>query len=403
MTGILQSIASIYRKSSSGRSGSLRDYTIDYEKFLRTANIADGDEREIAERELHEAELKSNGLLSVDRHPRSGMPERLRLRVGGEVWLYQQIGQAAPTAERSELAKAFREMAERAVPDQWQQTWTGWFSQLSQAAFNGGSVQPFRWDDSAGNKVLVNALIGILNWQGPSLIRYASTAICGDSKQLQKLEPRLRPALQAITGSDALEDFGILRKPRFVTFHGALAIRTADRSTDFSMFAGPVALSETNFPEDCQITTLATLCLTVENEDTFHELAATNPGVLLILTSYAGSAVRRLLNLLPDDLRFLHFGDGDPAGSDILRDLRQKSGRDIQPLLIPGQASQKRRPLRQTELSTIKRLLDSDLPASLLADMEMLLDNGVPVDFEQEGVPIQRVWDLVAEDWQAEK
>jgi hypothetical protein len=169
------------------------------------------------------------------------------------------------------------------------------------------------------------------------------------------------------------------------------------------MFAGPVALSENNFPEDCQITTLATLCLTVENEDTFHELAATNPGVLLILTSYAGSAVRRLLNLLPDDLRFLHFGDGDPAGSDILRDLRQKSGRDIQPLLIPGQASQKRRPLRQTELSTIKRLLDSDLPASLLADMEMLLDNGVPVDFEQEGVPIQRVWDLVAEDWQAEK
>jgi hypothetical protein len=403
MTGILQSFASIYRKSSSGRSGSPRDYTIDYEKFLRTANIADGNEREIAERELREAELKSNGLLSVDRHPRSGMPERLRLRVGGEGWLYQQIGQAAPTAERSELAKTFREMAERTVPGQWQQTWTEWFCQLSQAALDGGSVQPFRRDDSAGNEALVNALIGILNWQGPSLIRYASTAICGDSKQLQKLEPRLRLALEAITGSEALEEFGILRKPRFVTFHGPLAIRAADSSTDFSMFAGPIALSETNFPEECQITTLATLCLTVENEDTFQELAATNPGVLLILTSYAGSAVRRLLDLLPDDLRFLHFGDGDPAGSDILRDLRQKSGRDIQPLLIPGQASQKRRPLRQTELSTIKRLLDSDLPASLLAHMEMLRDNGVPVDFEQEGVPIQRVWELVAEDWQAAK
>lgn len=398
MTGILQSIASIYRKSSSGRSGSPRDYTIDYEKFLRAANIADGDEREIAERELREAELKSNGLLSVDRHPRSDMPERLRLRVGGEVWLFQQIGATSPTAHRSELAKAFREMAERTVPEQWQQTWTGWFRQLSQAALDGHSVQPFQRDDSAGNEVLVNALIGILNWQGPSLIRYASTAICGDSKQLQKLEPRLRPALQAITGGDALEDFGILRKPRFVTFHGALAIRTADRSTDFSMFAGPIALSETNFPEDCQITTSATLCLTVENEDTFHELAATNPGVLLILTSYAGSAVRRLLDLLPVDLRFLHFGDVDPAGSDILRDLRQKSGRDIQPLLVPGHGSHMRRPLADADRTTLKRLMGSDLPVSLLAHLETLLENGVPVDFEQEGIPIHKVWEVIASD-----
>lgn len=396
MTGILQALARIYEKSACGRGGSTRDYTIDYEKFLRSAKIADGDEREIAERGLREAEMKSKGLLLVDRHPRSGIPERLRLSAnGGEAWLFQQIGETSPTEQRAELANAFHEMATRSVHCRWQQGWSNWFHQLSRSAIDGGNVHPFRRDDCAGNDALADAISGVLYWQGPSLIRYASSAICGDSKRLGKLEPRLRPALAAITGSDELEDFGILRKPRSVMFHGPLAIRIGDKATDLSMFVGPVSLSEINLLQSSQVTTAATLCLTVENEDTFHELASTNPGVLLILTSYAGSAVRRLIDLLPPDLRFLHFGDGDPAGSDILRDLRQKSGRDIHPLVIPGQESIMRRPLTEADRSMLNRLLDSDLPASLQAHVETMLESGMPVDFEQEGIPIQRVWDVV--------
>ncbi len=396
MTSILQALARTYRESANGHKETSRDYTIDYEKFLRSTKIADGDEREIAERELREAELKSNGLFQVERHSRSGIPERLRLcGDGGEQWLFQQIGETSPTEQRAILSNAFREMAACSVPERWQEAWSAWFHQLCESALNGGSIQPFRRDNPEGNAVLTNTISGILHWQGPSLIRYASTAICGDSKQLQKLELRLRVALVAITGSDAFEDFGILRKPRSVTFHGPMRIQTDNKETDFSMFAGPVALSETNLTPGSLVTTTTTLCLTVENEDTFHELAATNPGVLLILTSYAGSAVRRLIDLLPPQLRFLHFGDGDPAGSDILRDLRQKSGRDIQPLLIPGQASHKRRPLAQSELNMLKRLLDSDLPASLQTHAETLFEYGMPTDFEQESIPISRVWEAV--------
>ena len=396
MTSILQALARIYRESANGRKATSRDYTIDYEKFLRSTKIADGDEREIAERELREAELKSNGLFQVERHSRSGIPERLRLcGDGGEQWLFQQIGEIWPTEQRAILSKAFRKMAACSVPERWQEAWSAWFHQLCESALRGGSTQPFRRDDPEGNAILKNTISGILHWQGPSLIRYASTAICGDSKQLQKLEPRLRVALVAITGSDALEDFGILRKPRSVTFHGPMRIQTDNKETDFSVFAGPVALSETNFTPGSLLTTTAALCLTVENEDTFHELAATNPGVLLILTSYAGSAVRRLIDLLPPQLRFLHFGDGDPAGVDILRDLRQKSGRDMQPLLIPGQASHQRRPLAQSQLNRLKRLLDSDLPASSMAQAEALLEHGIPADFEQESIPISSVWEAV--------
>jgi hypothetical protein len=396
MTSILQALARTYRDSACGRKGATRDYTTDYEKFLRSAKIADGDEREIAERELREAAMKSNGLFQVERHPRSGIPERLRLcGESGEEWLFQQIGESSPTKQRVALANTFRETACRSVPERWQEAWSAWFHQLSESALTGGSIQPFLRDDSAGNVVLTNAISGVLYWHGPSLIRYASTAICGDSKQLQKLEPRLRIALAAITGSDALEEFGILRKPRFVTFHGPMKICTGNMQTDFSMFAGPVSLSETNLRTGSLVTTTASLCITIENEDTFHELAATNPGVLLILTSYAGSAVRRLIDFLPLHLSFFHFGDGDAAGSDILRDLHQKTGRDIQPLLIPGLESKRRRPLAPSELVTLKRLLDTDLPAPLRVHAETLLEHGMPTDFEQESIPIHKVWEVV--------
>lgn len=393
METILKSLAAIYRESAHGRKGAARDYTIDYEKFLRAADIADGDDREIAERELRNAETKSNGLLRVECHKRSGLPERLRLSLdGGERWLFQQIGEASPTERRIELSETFREMAARTVPQRCQSAWSGWFIQLSESALSGASVQPFRRDDPGGNLVLTESLTGILSWQGPSLIRYASTAICGNSKLLQQLEPRLRSALAAITGSDALEDFGILRKPRSVTFHGPLRLRIAGTETDFTIFPGPVGLSETNLTHDSRLTTTASICLTVENEDTFHELAATNPGVLLILTSYAGSAVRRMIAALPADLDFHHFGDGDPAGSDILRDLRDKTGRDIQPLLIPTQPATKRRPIADTEHTTLQRLLHAELPDSLRTHVETLLEHGVPQDFEQESIPIPEVW-----------
>jgi hypothetical protein len=390
---ILRSLATVYEKSTSARKNAARDFVIDYEKFLRACGMADGDEREIAERELRLAEIASGGILRIDRHLRTGHAERLRLaRDGGESWLFAQIDGVAPSVQRAELAQTFLAHAQENVPAPWQQPWGAWFRQLAEHALDGESIQPFRRDDASGNQALLTALYGVLHWSSPALIRYASTAICGDSKQLQRLEPRLRLALHAITGSDSLETFGILRKPRFVTFHGPLTLRISTLQTDFGMFPGPVTLAETNFTDQATLSTQATICLTVENEDTFHELAATNPGVLLILTSYAGAAVRLMMQLLPSELTCFHFGDSDPAGADILRDLREKTGRDIRPLILPGQQNATRQALADRQRQTLHRLLDSDLPTELRRHAENLLEKGLPDDYEQESIPIEQVW-----------
>jgi hypothetical protein len=393
---ILSHLARLYQNSAHGRRESSRDFTIDYEAFLRQAGMADGDAREVAEREMILLEKSSGGGFSIDRHKRSDMPQRIRLaRDGGEMWLFAQVDATPPSQQRIDLAETFSAIAGQKMPEAWQAGWSKWFHELANAARDGGSVQPFRRDDPAGNQALVHALSGILHWSSPALIRYASTAICGDSKQLQRLEPRLRLALHAITGSDSLETFGILRKPRFVTFHGPLRLSIGDQHTDFAMFPGPVTLAETNFTDQATLSTQASICLTVENEDTFHELAATNPGVLLILTSYAGAAVRRMIRLLPSELTCLHFGDSDPAGADILRDLREKTGRDIRPLLLPGQHNTARQSLAHNQSQTLHRLLDSDLPAELRAHAEFLLENGIPNDYEQESIPIAQVWEAL--------
>ena len=393
---ILPHLARLYQNSAHGRRESSRDFTIDYETFLRQAGMADGDAREVAEREMILLEKSSGGVFSIDRHKRSDIPQRIRLvREGGELWLFAQMDATPPSQQRIDLAETFSTIAGQKMPAQWQQKWTEWFRQLAGHALAGESIQPFRRDDALGNHSLLTALRGILHWSSPSLIRYASTAICGDSKQLQRLEPRLRLALHAITGSDSLETCGILRKPRFVTFHGPLTLTIGSQLTDFSMFPGPVTLAETNFTIQATLSTQSSICLTVENEDTFHELAATNPGVLLILTSYAGAAVRRMMRLLPSELTYFHFGDSDPAGADILRDLREKTERDIRPLLLPGQQGVARQALAHNQRQTLQRLLDSELPAELRAHAEVLLENGIPNDYEQESIPITQVWEAL--------
>jgi hypothetical protein len=70
MNPLFQTLAKLYGKSALRT----RDFTIDYEKFLRAAGAEDGDERELAEEALRLAESESGGVFRIDRHSRSGLP-----------------------------------------------------------------------------------------------------------------------------------------------------------------------------------------------------------------------------------------------------------------------------------------------------------------------------------------
>jgi Uncharacterized protein conserved in bacteria C-term(DUF2220) len=76
----------------------------------------------------------------------------------------------------------------------------------------------------------------------------------------------------------------------------------------------------------------AFVMLPLELKTSFHELAKLQSDELLIQTSYPGSGTLKLLQRMPAEMEFWHFGDSDEAGFDILRVLREKSGRDFQSL-----------------------------------------------------------------------
>lgn len=394
MNATLQALAEFYRESSAGRTGAGKDYTVDWETFLRRTQRHDGDARELAEQELLAAERASGGLFLIDRHSKTGAKELLRLkRDGGEAWLFGATGWASPTEERKELAAFFQEAADYSIPEKYASSWNAWWSTLAALALDGGSVAPFKRDDKEGNTTLLNALTGVLNWESESLIRYASAVICRDSKALQTLSPRLLAALRAITrqATISLEDFGITETPRAVFIHGPLALELAGGRIDFGLLSGPVAISATDLEEARSINSPARLCLTVENESVFRELAKKRTGHLLVQTSFPGAATRLLFERLPTDLPCYHFGDSDPAGFDVLRDLREKTGRGFQPVMMRFRGHPEAPKLTDTEKRDITRLLASPTMADVHDPLHTMLRVDTKGDFEQESIPIDEV------------
>jgi len=397
MNATLHALAVLYRESSAGRTGAAKDYTLDWEKFLRQTDRHDGDARELAEQELLEAERASAGRFIIDRHPRTGAKEALRLKQeGGEFWLFQVTGLASPTDERNQLAAFFQQAAMRTVPEKHSAGWNAWCESLSQCALEGKPVSPFKRDDSEGNATLLHVLNGILNWpdrRGESLIRYASAVICRDSKAIETLRPRLISALREITGRAdiSLEDLGILDTPRSVLFHGPLTLTLSRGKIDFEALSGPVALSATDLKEALAVECAARMCLTVENETVFRELAKRATGVLLIQTSFPGAATRLLFERLPADIPCYHFGDSDPAGFDILRDLREKTGRGFAPLMMRFRDHPEAPELTASERRDVARLLASPVMSDVRDQLQGMSHANTKGDFEQESLSIEEV------------
>jgi hypothetical protein len=394
MNATLHAFALIYRQSVAGRSGMVKDYTLDWETFLRRTGSDDGDARELAGQELLAAERMSGGLFVIDRHARTQAEEVLRLkRDGGEAWLFAATGLASPPEERGRLAEFFERAKATEIPEAHASGWSTWCEVLAACALSGRPVVPFKRDDPSGNTRLLEVLAGVLNWQGESLVRYASAVICCDSKALEILRPRLLVALREITRREdvSLEDFGISDKPRSVLIHGPLMLEFPDGRMDFGLLSGPVTISAIDLAGAISVECRAPRCVTVENESVFLELAKRKTGALLVQTSFVGAATRLLFERLPADLPCEHFGDSDPAGFDVLRDLREKTGRNFRPLMMQFRERPDAPVLTKEERKVIGRLLESKVIADVHGELRRILEAGTKGAFEQEEVPLDAV------------
>jgi hypothetical protein len=345
---VLESLALRYERSVAGRTGEAsRDVLVDVEELLREAKAVEGDARAVAEEQLREAEragiLKLEPLHKRDRRSL----HQVRFNPANEVKLFAVLSRSAPALVRQTLANQFAIAAASDLPAHWQQQWRSWCEGMRLAALAGKSVEPFERQPTKDNAVVLALLPRLLAWEGESLIRFASCVLCGDSKTLEslavndrdgefrdKLRGKLGRLLENITGGQirALDDLGILPNPRFALVHGPLKLQLDGEWLDLGRLHGSFRLSEEDITRAKNVQTTAQRFLSVENETSFHELAKLQSGELLVQTSYPGSGTLKLLSRLPAEMEFWHFGDSDEAGFDIIRVLRERSGRDFRPL-----------------------------------------------------------------------
>ncbi|HEU5124385.1 MAG TPA: Wadjet anti-phage system protein JetD domain-containing protein [Verrucomicrobiae bacterium] len=346
-------MAEQFANSKAGRTGNaINCPTFDVDTLLKIAGCEQGELRELAERDLEEA--RKAGLVEcvyLSPKDRSRMIS-IRVPLENELRLFQMVGLCPPSEIRKNFAAQFALAATFPIRDRWENAWKNWCEHQNAAALAGESICYFKRDTLEQNEKLLKLLPQLLSWDGESLIRFASCVLCGNSKTLEslatkeqdgefrgKLRGKIGKLLEEITGGHirTLDDLGILPNPRFVLLHGPIRLRLDGAWLDLSPLHGAFRLSETDIDLAEDIFVTAKRCLTVENEASFHELAKLRSGELIIQTSFPGSATVKLLQRLPTELEFWHFGDTDKDGFEILRVLSEKSGRTFKPLhMQPG-------------------------------------------------------------------
>jgi hypothetical protein len=395
---VLRVFAERYRASHAGRTGAnANDFTDDYRELLKAAQATDGDALVEAERRLRDAAQRSAGKLSLDRHPRDErLIHRVRLaREGGEAWLFALLGETSPTDQRAALAVCVQSHLDDQLPDVWRERWQQWLRSLADAAQHGSSVQPLERGDLPLSSELLTVLPRLLAWQEKSLLRFASCVVCGNSKRLEQLQSRIESALQQLSEGTltTLEDLGITEKPRAVRLCGPLKLVLPEGTLDLGLLKGAVAISEDDLRRTLSVECSAARVLTIENDTTFMELVKLAGDTLLIQSSYPSRAVLALFERLPE-IECWHFGDSDPAGFDILRDLRARTRRAIRPLHMRYRPRSGTEVLSKAQLQLIERLLaDCTIPDCREALLEMS-EAGDVGQFEQEmlGPPTISGW-----------
>jgi hypothetical protein len=381
-------LAAAYERSAAGRTGRAeRDFQIDYRELLRQAQAGDGEARAIADAEL--AAAAEAGILVLEKHPRDpSLIFKIRLPLANEPRFYERLGLLSPTQKRANLAGQFSAASQFEIAETWRPAWVAWCDKMRQAAVDGQPAHPLSIQDPAGNLELLRLIPKLLDWREESLLRFASCVLCGHSKRLEALSGKLGALLEQVTSGEykSLENLGLLENPRFVLCHGPLRLQTPSGALDLGLLTGPFRLSMGDIVQAVSLTADASRCLAVENETTFHELAKLRSGCLLLQTSYPGKAVLALLSRLPDSLEFWHFGDSDPDGFDILRDLRERSGLPFRGLHMRFRPQPKGPELSPEERRKLERLISLPAMEAERAELRAMLAAGHKGRFEQESL-----------------
>jgi hypothetical protein len=395
MSPAIQLLATKYRARRIGRSPSAaRDLIIAFNDLLKEADCLHGPARAEAEREFRA--LQSRGVLKLECASRDvSAILKVRVSVSSEAVFFEHVGEPGPNTEREHLAILFDRAAKANVPARFMEGWGRFCQECAEKARGGASLAPcFDRTNIPQVVQILGGLPRLLAWEGESLRRFASAVLFGNSKILEALLVRAEACLARLSGGQirTLAELGIRQNPRSVILHGSLTLNFPGSALNIGALSAPVRIAAADVGS-ALLSTRSHRCLTVENAATLHELAKFRSDVILASSGseggFAHTAVIDFLRALPAEIDLYHFGDSDPAGFDILRDLRERTGRTISSLHMHYRPAKGVVRVSADESKTIKRLLQSTYLTSeektTLCIIAQLGDKG---SFEQESLGI---------------
>ena len=384
---VLEALARHYEQSQAGKTGrGERDVAPGLEVLLEQAGAREGEAREIAERQLRDAARR--GLIGLEPAHRRDPASigRVRLAPASEQAYFDFLGEISPTQRRRDWQALFLEASEWPVEGKFAGDWQLFCRARAERAVHWERMLPFRRGEREAARTLLEWVARLLEWNEPEhFIRAASCRLCGDSKELERQRSAVELLLREATGGvlTSLGSLGILESPRHVLAAGPLRLMLEERVIDLAGLRDGASLSEADLARG-RVETTAERCVTVENKTSFHQRALENRGELLIHTSYPNGAVRALIRKLPEGMEFCHWGDNDPTGFDILRELRISTGRPFESLqmaYVPDAASPL---LTAGERRLLARLLEEPVMHPEKPALAAMLAAGRKGLFEQE-------------------
>ena len=322
---------------------------------------------------------------------------KVELEAAGEARFYEALKRPSPTDMRHNLASIFRQAMALPVTDCYRDGWELMCANMAAAAESGGSVAPFCRGDAQGTEELLRASSQLLCWKTESLLRFASCQIFGRSKRLGELRGTIEAIVALVTDGKikCLSELGILDNPRSCLISGPAILHFPEGVVDLRALRAPLTISIADIARCLRVETPALRFCTIENPTTFHELAKLGDATLLACSDgYAGSALFAFMEKLPPIMKY-HFGDSDPAGFDILADIRKRSGSQIESLHMAYRPGEKPEPVSTKDRSIAERVMASKY---VTEDEKLQVQRIVKSDdkgiFEQEmlGIPVLLEW-----------
>jgi hypothetical protein len=359
---------------------------MEWERLLELSAAHSAEDR----REAGEAlgRLTKHELAFVKDGPRKA--RRIIVPIERETDWFEAFGEKHPRLARRGIAD-FTRKAAKWRHDLLGKRWSDWCLALADA-IAAGKFPSFvdRYDEVDWRETLpIFSELTSRTWPAGTLVRAASAEIAADSKWIDDRRPRLERMLRALASEkmSTLADIGLADPPRLCIAHGPLRLNVSGEWLDFGLLRSPFAIGEQDIANGKVSVCTPARVLTVENETTFHQLAQLAGGELLIHTSYPSAATLALLRALPEHCECWHFGDSDPQGFDILRDLRERSGRSVRSLAMHYRERLDAPALTARERRLTETLFaDATLAPEERAVLQKILKTGNKGDFEQERI-----------------